>query len=330
MSTAGTPFPAPGHGTHRTGPPPANHPGTVSGAAASAPDDPVPAPAAGDPAPAGDAPVGAPAPTAGAPVDGPAPAAGAPVAPQAAIRQSLPAPGPGGIPTGYAEVDPRTALRVPLWQELRADNPLFPGDPPTEVGIWSTVPADGFLVEQVTSLGSHTGTHVSVPAHVRTDGLHLDELGERWTLMPLAVVDVRHPGAGPVLGVAGLRDWESRHGPIPTGGCLLLLTGRAQRYRPGAGYDEPAPGLSGEAVAWLFDERAVLAVGSDSFGPDAPGDDGFAATRTALARGGITVENVGPGLSRMRPHGDWVAINGPRPHWSGAQVGITGFTLPPR
>jgi kynurenine formamidase len=233
----------------------------------------------------------------------------------------------GNIPPGYAAVDPRTALRVPLWQELHPNNPLFPGDPPTEVGIWSTVPADGFLVEQVTSLGSHTGTHISVPAHVRTDGLHLNELDERWALLPLAVVDLRHPQAGAVLGVAELRDWESRYGPLPAAGCLLLLTGWAQRYRSGAGYDEPAPGLSGDAVAWLFDERAIVAVGSDSFGPDAPGDDGFAATRTALGRGGITVENVGPGLSRMRPRGDWISINGPRPHWSGAQVGITGFTL---
>jgi hypothetical protein len=30
----------------------------------------------------------------------------------------------------------------------------------------------------------------------------------------------------------------------------------------------------------------------------------------------------------MRRFGDWVAINGGRPHFSGFQVGITGFTLP--
>ncbi len=243
------------------------------------------------------------------------------------------------IPDGYSEVDPRTARRVPLWHELGPHNPLFPADPPMNVRIWANLEQDGFLVEQVISLGSHTGTHISVPAHAFPDGRRLSDLDESWTLMPLAVVDVRdrvpaappgdHPGEprGSLIEVVDLTDWEERHGTVPEGGCLLLLTGRAERFRPGAGYEDPVPGLSGAAVAWLFDRRRVLAVGSDSFGPDATTDATFAATRTALARGGITVENVGPGLARMRPYGDWVAINAPRPAWSGCPAGITGYTL---
>ncbi|MET0285845.1 MAG: hypothetical protein ABW352_15295, partial [Polyangiales bacterium] len=62
------------------------------------------------------------------------------------------------------------------------------------------------------------------------------------------------------------------------------------------------------------------------FGPDASSDSHFGATHTALRKGGITLENVGPGLARMRPYGDWIAINGARPRFSGFQVGITGFT----
>jgi kynurenine formamidase len=236
-------------------------------------------------------------------------------------------PPPGGVPAGYADVDPRTARRVPLWQEFGPDNPIFPGDPPFTVRNWSSAAGDGFAVEQVTSLGSHTGTHVSAPAHVVEGGRWLSGLGEDWSLMPLAVLDVRERTPAQPLGQADLLAWEHAHGPLPAGGCLLLLTGLAVRYRPSGGYQAAAPGLSGEAVAWLFDERRMIAIGSDSFGPDAD-DDGYAATRTALARGGITVENVGAGLSRMRPHGDWVTVNGPRPRWSGCPVGITGFTLP--
>ena len=41
----------------------------------------------------------------------------------------------------------------------------------------------------------------------------------------------------------------------------------------------------------------------------------------------LTLENVGPGLPRMRPHGDWIAVNGNRPAFSGFQMSFTGFTL---
>jgi hypothetical protein len=30
----------------------------------------------------------------------------------------------------------------------------------------------------------------------------------------------------------------------------------------------------------------------------------------------------------MRPHGDWIAVNGNRPTFGGFQMGFTGFTLP--
>jgi kynurenine formamidase len=230
-----------------------------------------------------------------------------------------------GIPAGYRDVDPRTARRIPLWHELSDQNPIFPGDPKFKSKIFTTIPESGYLLEQVTSLGTHTGTHISAPSHFIADGAPLNELDEGWTLMPLAVIDVRDriaaDGGDFSLGVPRLRQWEARHGRLPAGGCLLLLTGFAERFVPGT-----KPGFTGEAVEWVFDERGIRAVGSDTFGPDATSDEDFTATSTALAKGGITVENVGPGLSRMRQHGDWVSINGPRPSFSGFQMGITGFT----
>jgi kynurenine formamidase len=237
----------------------------------------------------------------------------------------------GGIPRGYADVDPRTARRVPLWHELSPSNPLFPGDPPFTFEIHSTIPADGFLMEHVTSLGTHTGTHISAPAHFIEGGRFLSELDEGFSMMPLAVVDVRSriAAGGPDFQVSAddLRAFERRHGRIPARGCVLLLTGYSANYVQGP-YDEPAPGFSGEATAWLFERRGILAIGSDTYGPDATSDTDFSSTFTALEAGGITVENVGPGLAGMRRFGDWVSINGGRPHFSGFQMGITGFTLP--
>jgi kynurenine formamidase len=246
-------------------------------------------------------------------------------------------PGPG-IPRGYEAVDPRTARRVPLWQELSGTSPLFPGDPPFTFDVLHTIAGSGYLLERITSLGTHTGTHISAPGHFVEGAPKLNELDERWTLMPLAVIDVRERvnahGGDFALDVDRLRTFERGYGEIPAGGCVLMLTGFSNRYtspvRPGpaADYFGPSPGFTPEAVAWLFESRRITAVGSDTFGPDASSDADFSATATALRHCGITVENVGPGLARMRPHGDWVSINGGRPPFSGFPMGLTGFTRP--
>ncbi|MDQ1290131.1 MAG: hypothetical protein QG622_3697 [Actinomycetota bacterium] len=237
------------------------------------------------------------------------------------------------IPTGYKDVDPRTARRVPLWHVLDGDGPLFDGDPPFTHEVVATIADQGFLLERVTGLGTHTGTHVSAPAHFVPDGPLLSGLGEGWALMPLVVIDVR-AGAGArggdlVVGRPDAERFEDEHGPIPRGACVLLLTGFAERWADGTRrYHDPAPGFSADLVAWLFDVREIRAVGSDTFGPDASADTSWTASSAALHRGGITIENVGPGLALMRPFGDWVAVNGPRPGFSGFPVGITGFTVP--
>ena len=242
------------------------------------------------------------------------------------------------LPRGYQDVDPRTARRVPLWQTLSPQDPLFPGDPEFTYRVVDTIPEDGYLLEQITSLGTHTGTHISAPAHFHEGAPYLNQLDESWTLMPLVVIDVREriakDGGDFTVGVEDLRHFERCHGRIPRGGCVLLLTGLARLYfrptRPGPANDyfDPAPGFDGNAVTWLFDKRSIKATGSDTFGPDATSDEDFSATSITLAKGGITVENVGPGLATMRPFGDWVSINGARPRFSGFQMGITGFTKP--
>jgi kynurenine formamidase len=260
-----------------------------------------------------------------------------------------------GIPSGYAGVDPRTATRVPLWQELSPDNPIFPGDPEFTWEIFTTIAESGYLLEQITNLGTHTGTHISAPAHFVEGGKYLSELTESWTLMPLVVIDVRSrvaaEGGDFSLGIADLKHWEKTHGRIPVNGCVLLLTGFAEVFEAAVAtaiarrataaaagksvhatqhaptsYFDNAPGFTGAAAGWLFDHRSIGALGSDTFGPDATSDEDFSATLTTLEKGGITVENVGRGLASMRAYGDWVSINGGRPRFSGFQMGITGFT----
>jgi kynurenine formamidase len=244
------------------------------------------------------------------------------------------------IPRGYEQVDPRTATRVPLTMSLRDGVPSYPGDPEfawSEFTDTRTPQHDdgGYLLEQITSLGTHTASHISAPVHFVIGGRPLSQLDEDFTLMPLVVIDVRarlrRHGPDFFVTAADLRSWEQRHGRIPTGGCVLLLTGYATLFYQGRGSDSPyvttaAPGFAGAAVDWLFDRRSILATGSDTLGPDATIDAALQATTRTLVHGGITLENVGVELARMRPHGDWIAVNGNRPAFSGFQMGFTGFT----
>ena len=246
------------------------------------------------------------------------------------------------IPPGYQDVDPRTAERVPLTMSLRDGVPLYPGDPAFtwQVDTDTRTPAHddgGYLLEHITSVGTHTASHISAPVHFILGGKRLSELGEDFALMPLAVIDVRDriDRRGPDFFVTreDVRAWEREHGQIPPRGCVLLLTGYAPLFYEGSGSDSPyvttpAPGFAGTAVDWLFTARSVLATGSDTLGPDATMDATLQATTRTLFHGGITLENVGTQLPRMRAHGDWIAVNGNRPAFSGFQMGFTGFTLP--
>jgi kynurenine formamidase len=238
-----------------------------------------------------------------------------------------------GIATPYWAVDPRTARPVRLGQPLTTRAPIFPGDPPFHWRVWTTVPESGYLLEQITSLGTHTGTHISAPCHFHVGAPCLVRLPERFfTPRPLVVLDLR----------AAIR---RRHGDgdffvgisyvvLYTGLSRFCHLGNVRRPGPHNDYFDDVPGFSGAAVDWLFDGRHILGVGADTFGPDATFDPNFAATTEATGRGGITLENLGPGLGAMRAFGDWIELNGPRfqvkdgrPGFSGAQMGMTGFTV---
>jgi len=256
-----------------------------------------------------------------------------------------------GIAAAYWKVDPRTARAVRLAQPLTTAAPLFPGDPPFRWRVWTTVPKSGYLLEQITSLGTHTGTHISAPCHFHVGARCLVHLPERFfTPRPLVVLDlraqIRRRGGDFFVGIPELRRFESQHGRIPPGSYVVLYTGLSRFYhlgnqrRPGSDddYFDDVPGFSGVAVDWLFQHRRILGVGSDTFGPDATFDPNFEATTEATGNDGITLENMGPGLARMRAFGDWIELNGPRyattaaqrragrPGFSGAQMGMTGFT----
>src|SRR6266849_8008134 len=271
-------------------------------------------------------------------------------------------------PRCYTQVDPRDparSLQVFLGQPLSRNAPIFPGDPPFQWQLWNCVHAhprvprcqqgSGYTLEQIQSLGTHTGTHVSAPCHFHENKPCLGRLPEKFFgLRPLIVINVkplilaRHGNGDFFITVHYIQNWLRRTGcrAIPQNSYVVLYTGLSSFYHlgnrrvPGRynDYYDDVPGFSAASTKWLW-EHGAIGVGADTFGPDATMDQRFGSTTEITALGGITLENMGPGLASMRGCGDWIELNGPRltstPHdqlggrldFSGAWMGMDGWTL---
>ena len=260
-------------------------------------------------------------------------------APAAALAASAEQPGESrpATPTSIRALPER----VPLTMSLRDGVPLYPGDPDFawEVFTDTRTPQHddgGYLLEHITSLGTHTASHISAPVHFILGGKRLSELDEAFH----AHAAGSHRRPRPHRRRTG-RTSSSPARPARVGASARTHPGRrlrasADRLRaavlPGQGrrlavrHDAGAR-LLRRGGRLAFAARSILATGSDTLGPDATMDATLRATTRTLLHGGITLENVGPQLPRMRPHGDWIAVNGNRPAFSGFQMGFTGFTI---
>jgi kynurenine formamidase len=128
--------------------------------------------------------------------------------------------------------------------------------------------------------GEHTGTHFDAPVHWVTgkERENVAEVPPARLIGPAVVIDVTaQVEANPdfLLGVEHVRAWEAEHGPLPTGGWLLLRTGwdaRAEGQEEMLNADESGPhtpGVSVECARWLAEEAPILGIGVETVGTDA-------------------------------------------------------------
>lgn len=178
------------------------------------------------------------------------------------------------------------------------DVSVFPGDPQPVIEIVADIDPEGYVVEEITT-GVHTGTHLDAPLHFIGDEVRsIDEYAAEEFVWPAYVIDVRDRMAteGPdfQLSVRDIRAVERSQGRIPDGAMVIIQTG-FDAYFGTPAYEDDFPGFSGDAVQWMFDERGIDGVGSDTFGPDAWSDETYGATYTALANDGLAL----PGLANV-------------------------------
>jgi kynurenine formamidase len=192
----------------------------------------------------------------------------------------------GGVAAGYAAVDPRdpaAAQQVFLGQPLSGNAPIFPGDPPFRWQLWNCVSAhpsvprcaqgSGYTLEQIQSLGTHTGTHISAPCHFHDGAPCLDQLPEKFFgLRPLVVINVKpliqaRNGNGDLFITASyIQDWLKTGGcgAIPRDSYVVLDTGLSGFYHlgnqrvPGLynDYYDDVPGFDAASTRWLWQHGA--------------------------------------------------------------------------
>jgi kynurenine formamidase len=108
---------------------------------------------------------------------------------------------------------------VDLSIPIDTDTQVFPGDPVPSFAPASTLAVEGYNVQHV-ALGTHTGTHVDAPYHVRANGARVDELPIDRFVAPAGVVDLRGRAPRSAISRSDLAGT-----PWPPGGAAVLHTG---------------------------------------------------------------------------------------------------------
>src|SRR5690349_6735108 len=192
---------------------------------------------------------------------------------------------------------------VDLSIPIDADTQVFPGDPVPAFAPASTIAIDGYNVQHV-ALGTHTGTHVDAPYHVRTDGARVDELPIDQFIAPAGIVDLR--GLPPRSAISRS---DLAGTPWPSGGAAVLHTGWSRHRGTSRYFDHPF--LTPDAAQFLLD-AGVRTVALDTPNPDptdlaARGPARLPVHGLVAEAGGIIVENL-TALDRIDFAEAWLSV----------------------
>lgn len=135
---------------------------------------------------------------------------------------------------------------------LSATLPVYPGDPAVTLERL-TMPGNGTISVTRLTMGTHSGTHLDVPRHVRPDGAAVDEIPLSRLMGPATVLEIREE-----------REIDSRilrRLPIQGAERLLFKTGNSRLWRQ-PGFCSEFSALSEDGAAWLV-EAGVKLVGID-------------------------------------------------------------------
>jgi len=179
--------------------------------------------------------------------------------------------------TAGAELDERKL--VDLTYPLDAETVFWPQNKPFtwEKTAWGKTASGYWYASGDFSMSEHGGTHIDAPIHFGEGQLAVDEIPLQKLIAPAVVIDVRaavEQDRDYRLMIHDLEAWEARHGQIPQGAVVLMLTGWGkgwpdkQRYLGTNTPSDPKtlhfPGFSKETADFLVTQRQVDGIGIDT------------------------------------------------------------------
>lgn len=127
------------------------------------------------------------------------------------------------------------------------------------------------------SIVEHTGTHLDAPRHFAPDGASVGDMAISQLIVPLVVIDIRKKAKADRDARVEPQDitaWERRHGRVPEGSCVAMLSGWdplgafANYGSLPAAERRKSPGFDA-AVMDILMKRDVRGIGVDAMSIDA-------------------------------------------------------------
>lgn len=193
---------------------------------------------------------------------------------------------------------------IDLTYVLNSTSPAWPGDSDANPFSYTAIATQP---SGAASLGSystveHYGTHLDAPIHFADNTASVDKINTADLFAPVAVIDVRdkcRDNADYRLTVSDLMNWEEKHGLLPEGAVVMMLTGWGAKWNDQEAYrnqDEQGimhfPGFSVEVNQFLIEERNIKGIGIDNFSVDYGMSANFEAHGITNGAGKYHLENV--------------------------------------
>jgi len=165
------------------------------------------------------------------------------------------------------------------------------------------------------SMSEHGGTHIDAPIHFGEGKQSVDAIPLQNLVAPAVVIDVRaavEQDRDYRLTVRDVEAWESRHGRIPSGAVVVMLTGWGKRWPDKSRYlgsNTPSnpktlhfPGFSKEAAELLLTQRKVDGIGIDTPSIDYGPSQDFVVHQIVNGADRYGLENIA-NLEQLPPKG---------------------------
>jgi kynurenine formamidase len=229
----------------------------------------------------------------------------------------------GGQPRDrFDELFTGRAKIVDLTYTLNERTPHWPSPSykPFHLETIATLEKDGVLSKAFYT-PEHLGTHMDAPNHFEEGQPSVEQLPVSQLFGPAVVVDVRKKvEADPDyrLTADDLKAWEAKHGRIPKGAVVFMLTGWGKYWNDHDRYKNQDkdgvmhfPSFSKEAAEFLVKERDIHGVGIDNLSIDYGMSKDFVVHHIINGAGKYGLENVA-NLDKLPESGAMLIVAPPK------------------